>query len=68
MTVCDCCGRGEDVCTIRAPLAGWQESYHLPAHICSDCLAVWYDQCITDPDEIKRRVLARASAPALPGP
>jgi len=57
--VCGCCGRDEQHCDLRRPLAGWQQSYGLPPLLCSDCLGVWYDSGVTDPTEIKRRVLAQ---------
>ena len=62
MTICDCCGRNETACSIRHPLLGWVKSYGLPKNICSDCLAQWYSGGLTDPTEIKRRVLAKMSA------
>jgi hypothetical protein len=60
---CDCCGRTAKECELRSPLPGWQKNYHLPPQICSDCLYVWYDHGLTDPDEIKQRVLGGVRAP-----
>ena len=60
--VCDCCGRGAPRCEVRASLPGWVVHFGLPSRLCTDCLTVWYDEGVTDPTEIRRRVLAKAGA------
>lgn len=47
---CPCCNRKVDV--LKKPV--W-----VSEPVCGDCIKVWLDEGITDPDKIKEKVLAK---------
>ena len=63
---CEICGSTTKVCCIPI-MTGDKFGQKCEHPVCHECFLVWYDQGITDPEELRTYVLAQRAAKRFEG-